>query len=363
MSAVVAARAIESGWRSVSATDELVIRPMSDGGPGFVAVVAEALSARQVSVAATGPLGEELFATIALHQDTAYIEVAQVCGLDLIDEADRNPEATTSAGVGDLIMAALDEGARRIVVGLGGTSTNDAGAGMLGALGATADGPLDAGARALRRITSVDLSKAQELLAGIELVSATDVDIPLLGIRGCSRSFAPQKGASEEQVMRLEGALENFASVIGRQADGKNPAVAIGAGAGGGLGYGLALLGAKRVPGIATVVDIVGLEALVASADLVITGEGKFDWQSLRGKVVSGVADHALNNALPCIVLAGQVQVGRREYSAIGVSAAYSVSDLVGGVAISEGAPVDSLSAAAARIAKTWSDSSGSGMK
>lgn len=357
LTAVAAASAIADGWRESSPGDELVLRPMSDGGPGFVDVVAEALGGKIREVSVTDPAGDEVPAEFAVVGDTAYVEVAQACGLHLVPADERDPEHATSFGVGQLIKAAIKSGAQRIVVGLGGTATNDAGAGALAALGATADGPLDAGGSSLRRVSEVDLSPALETVAGVDIIAATDVDNPLLGLRGCSRNYAPQKGATEEQVMRLEGALENFHDVIGRRGDGKDPAVALGAGAGGGIGYALMLLGAKRVPGISTVMDIVDLPGLVAEADLVITGEGRFDWQSLRGKVVSGVSSLALANAKPCVVIAGDVAVGRREFSGIGVAAAYSCAEQVGGTQRSLEAPKQSLSAVSARVARTWSAS------
>lgn len=355
LTAVAAAGAIADGWRQSSPNDDIVLRPMSDGGPGFVDVVAEALDGQLREVSVTDPSGDEVPAEFAMVGDTAYVEVAQACGLHLIPAAELDPEHATSYGVGQLIKAAVKSGAQRIVVGLGGTATNDAGAGALAALGATADGPLDAGGTSLRRVTSVDLEPALEAVAGVEIIAATDVDNPLLGLRGCSRNYAPQKGATEEQVMRLEGALENFHDVIGRRRDGKDPAVALGAGAGGGIGYALMLLGARRVPGISTVMDIVDLPGLVAEADLVITGEGRFDWQSLRGKVVSGVSSLALANAKPCVVIAGEVAVGRREFSGIGVAAAYSSAEQAGDVERSMQAPEESLSAVSARVARTWS--------
>lgn len=355
MTAVTAAAAMAAGWTSASPDDEVITRPMSDGGPGFAGVVAAALDAELVDASVTGPLGDEVSATFALDGATAYVEAAQACGLALVPPADRDPEETTSYGVGQLIRAALRAGATRVVVGLGGTATNDAGAGMLAALGATADGPLDCGPGQFRRLHRVDLAPARETLAGVEMVVATDVDIPLLGLRGASRSFGPQKGADTDAVARLESALEHFHHLVGRTSDGKDPGVALGAGAAGGLGYALIALGAARVPGITTVMDIVGLPELITSSDVVITGEGNFDWQSLRGKVVHGVATSALSQVKPCVVIAGQVSLGRREYAASGVAAAYSVSDMAGGVAESMADPVASLTAATARVAKTWS--------
>lgn len=357
LTALEAAEAMARGWLSQAADDEIELRPLSDGGPGFVEVITEALGAEVQMVSVTDPVGEEVPATFALHEGTAYVEVAQACGLHLLSESEMDPEQTTSFGVGQLLKAAVRAGAETIVVGLGGTATNDAGAGLLAALGATADGALDAGGLPLRRLREVDLSQAREAMAGVKLVAATDVDNPLLGLRGCSRNYAPQKGATEEQVMRLEAALENFAAVAGRRPDGKDPAVALGAGAGGGIGYALLQLGAERVPGIATVMSAVGLPDTVAWADLVITGEGKFDWQSLRGKVVSGVATQALSAAKPCVVIAGEVAVGRREFSGIGVASAYSTADIAGSLAASMADAAGSAEATAARVARTWSQS------
>ncbi|MDQ1250429.1 MAG: Glycerate kinase [Actinomycetota bacterium] len=356
LSAVAAADAIAAGWLSVSPHDEVTVRPMSDGGPGFVQVVATALGAELVETSVTGPMGDEVPAVIALHDGTGYVEAAQACGLDLVPVAKRDPEESTSFGVGELIRAAIRSGATTVVVGLGGTATNDGGAGMLAALGATADGALDSGPRRFTRLRRIDLAPALAAVDGINIVVATDVDIPLLGLRGAARSFAPQKGADDAQVMRLESALEQVHELLGpRESDGKDAAVMLGAGAAGGLGYALLRLGGRRVPGIATVMDIVGVPELVGECDLVITGEGKFDWQSLRGKVVSGIAAVATDDAKPCIVMAGQVLVGRREYSAMGVAAAYSVSDFAGSPEASLADPVGTLTAAAARVAGTWS--------
>jgi len=355
LSAVAAAEAMAAGWLDIAGDDEVTIRPMSDGGPGFVTVIAAALGAQLLECSVDGPLGDEVTATIALHGGTAYVEAAQACGLALLAPEDRNPEETTSAGVGQLIKRAIEAGATKVVVGLGGTATNDGGAGMLAALGARSEGPMDCGPHYFRRLRSVDIEPARAAVAGVELIVATDVDNPLLGIRGASRTFAPQKGADDEAVLRLESALEQFHALVGRQSDGKDPAVALGAGAAGGLGYGLMLLGGQRVPGISTVMKIVGLRDLVIGSDVVVTGEGSFDWQSLRGKVVSGVATEAVNDAKPCVVIAGQVAVGRRDYAGIGVAAAYSVSDICGGVEVSLADPAGCVRQAAARVARTWS--------
>ena len=243
---------------------------------------------------------------------------------------------------------------------------NDAGAGVWYALGATAidqdgsDGTplLRQGGSALAAVASVDLRLALGAVGEVDLVIASDVDNPLLGLRGATNGYSRQKGADDAAVMELEGALERVVAAVGRRADGKDPAVALGAGAGGGLGYGLMCLNATRVPGIATVLETVGLDALISQCDVVVTGEGSFDWQSLRGKVVSGVAAAALEQGRPCVVLAGQVQVGRREFAASGVTAAFSVIDYLTERGRDQQQAFDdpwgSLSALASRVAQTW---------
>jgi glycerate kinase len=366
LSAVEAAAAIAEGWRRTSPSDELVEVPLADGGPGFVDVLHATLGGELLGVRVTGPLGTPVDATVLLVGDTAYVESAQACGLHLVPEP-RDPRVSTTYGVGELVLAARDAGARRVVLGLGGSGTNDAGAGLLAALGARAvdvDGTdaaplLAAGGAALRRIGAVALDPALDAVAGLALVAASDVDNPLLGLRGATNGFGPQKGADDATVMELEGSLESLAHAGGRRAAGRDPAVALGAGAAGGLGYALLHLGATRVPGIATVLESVGLAGHIARADLVVTGEGAFDWQSMRGKVVSGVADAALSQGRGCVVLAGRIDVGKREYLAIGVSGAYAVLDdlrdrgLPAETAFAE--PAACLAELAARAARTWS--------
>ncbi len=366
LTAIAAASAIAEGWRRAAPGDDLVEVPLADGGPGFVDVLHASLGGDLVPVRVSGPLGEPVDAVLLLVEGTAYVETAQACGLHLVPEP-RDPRVTTTYGVGELVRAARAAGATRVVLGLGGSGTNDAGAGMLAALGARASGAggadvthlLRSGGGALGRVVAVDLGPALEAVAGVELVAASDVDNPLLGLRGATNGFGPQKGADDAVVMQLEGALESFARAVGRRADGKDPAVALGAGAAGGLGYAVLLLGGTRVPGIGTVLGTVDLAGHVARADLVVTGEGAFDWQSLRGKVVAGVAGAALDQGRGCVVLAGRVDVGKREYLAVGVSGAYAVLDdlrdrgLPADRAFTD--PAASLAALAERAARTWS--------
>jgi len=268
-----------------------------------------------------------------------------------------DPLRATSTGLGELIVGALAAGAREIVVGLGGTNVNDGGAGMLGALGARAVDAggrpvaLDSGPLPLRDIASVDLSAAVERLSGCRLVVASDVDVPLLGPRGATYGFAAQKGAGADDLSVLEASLATFSAACGRRADGKDAAVALGAGAAGGLGFALLRLGAERVPGIDFVLDASDLP--IVRVDLVVTGEGALDWQSMRGKAVSGIARRCLEHGVPVIAIAGRVDITARERSEMGIDATYSMTELVGeDLAMSQ--PAASLAAAAERVARTW---------
>ena len=356
LSAVEVAAAVRAGWASVRPADELVLAPLSDGGPGLVDVLHAALGGELCVVTVEDPLARPVQATFLLHEGTAYVESAQACGLHLLSEGERDPMFTTTYGVGQLVLTALDAGASRVVVGLGGSGTNDGGAGLLAALGvARLDGAgerLAPGGAALRALGSLR-GVPDPRLVEVDLVAATDVDAPLLGLFGASSQFAPQKGASRDDVQVLDQALERWADALEAHLG-----VAVrdlpGAGAAGGLGAALLALGARREPGIALVRTLVDLDRRAAGADLVITGEGRFDATSLRGKVVSGVAAVAAENGLPCVVLAGQVEVGRREAAAIGVDAAYSLAEEVG-LPTALTAAAASLEALAARVARQWS--------
>lgn len=357
LTAVEAARAIAAGWQAAASGDVVDLAPLSDGGPGFVDVLASALPAsRRVTVPVEDPLARTVTADLLLDGTTAYIESAQAAGLHLLATEERDPSRTTSYGVGQLVTAALDEGATRIVVGLGGSATNDGGAGLLAALGlhrVDAGGQrLAPGGAALAAVTGLE-GEQDPRLAGVELVVATDVDAPLLGLYGASAVFGPQKGASREDVHLLDGALTRWADALEAHLG-----VAVrdlpGAGAAGGLGAALLALGGRREPGIAMVVTLVRLAQRAAKADIVVTGEGTLDGTSLQGKVVSGVAAVAGDLGLPCLVLAGQVTVGRRETAAAGIDATYAVADAVG-VEASLERPAEELTALAERVAREWS--------
>jgi glycerate 2-kinase len=373
LTAPQAARAMAAGWARHAPGDELDVCPLSDGGPGFLDVLAEAApDARLELVTVPGPLRDPTPAEVLLAPApdgvlVGWVESAQACGLHLIPPDRRDPDVTTTEGVAGLLLAARAAGARRIVVGLGGSGTNDGGAGLLGGLlaglpdraGGSPPERLTRGGAGLRGTDAAELAglpALREAWAGVEIVVATDVDVPLLGFHGASAGFAEQKGATPEQAQRLEIALGDFAAAA-CDAAGVPRALARegGAGAAGGLGFGLLLLGGRRAAGAAAVLDAVRFPARVEAADLVLTGEGTFDWQSLRGKVVSAVAATGLHTGTPVVVVAGQVLVGRREALAIGVESAYAVADGPAEVAAALADPAGSLTARVERIARTWS--------
>lgn len=351
LSAVEAAAAIAEGWARRAPDDELDLAPMADGGPGFVAVLHATLGGDLLATTVRGPYGESVPGSVLRVGGTAYVEAAQACGLHLTSEDARRPEHASSYGVGELVAAAVDAGADKVVVGLGGSGTNDAGAGLLAALGATSTpaAALEGGPATLATLEAVVVTAARERVAGVELVAASDVDNPLLGLIGATNAYGPQKGLPDDRLHAVDAALERLAVAADRRL-----ALAKGAGAAGGLGYALLLLGARREPGIALVADAVGLPERARRADLVVTGEGAFDFSSRSGKVPYGVAQVAAEALRPCIALAGKVLVGAREMRALGIESAYAVADLVGEQA-SFADPAGSLAALAERTARTWS--------
>jgi glycerate kinase len=314
LTAVEAATAIARGWGAARPSDQLVSAPQSDGGPGFVDVLASRLGGLR-SAQVSGPLSDDVTAQWVFDEasGTAYVECAQACGLALLGGPPNVDTALAahSRGVGQLVDLAITAGATRIVVGLGGSGCTDGGKGLVDALGG--------------------LSTARDRLADIDLIAATDVEHPLLGPMGAAAVFGPQKGADPDTVAVLERRLADWATELNAVA-GRDVAVEAGAGAAGGLGAALLALGARRASGAAVIADFTGLADDVAAADLIITGEGRFDDQSLHGKVVSaltGMADPAHTEVL---VLAGQVTLSAEELAAAGVGAARSITDYAGSV-------------------------------
>jgi glycerate kinase len=356
--AVAAAEAFAAGWRAQRPGDELVLLPLSDGGPGFGQVIAAALpDAKRFAVPTTDPLGRPVEGHVLLDGETAYVESAEACGLHLLAGPERDPKHTTTFGLGPLILAAVEAGARQVVVGLGGSATNDGGAGLLAALGAA---PLDEAGFALPYGGAALLACAS--LGGVPrlreaaLVAATDVDSPLLGLRGASAVYGPQKGASREDVFLLDAALTRFAALLESLPTAPAGLAALpGAGAAGGLGAALLALGGRVESGIGLVRALTRLDAELDRAALVVTGEGAFDEQSLRGKVVAGVANAARDLGVPCVVVAGRVDAGRREAAAIGVTEAHSLVEHFGSAAEALARPADGLRELGQRLAQQWS--------
>jgi glycerate 2-kinase len=362
LSAVEAAEAIADGWRSAAPDDTLTLRPLSDGGPGFVEVIAAAKpDARRIPVPTTDPLGRPVAGEVLVDADgggTAYVESAQACGLHLLAEAERDPKRTTSYGLGPLLVAAVEAGARTVVVGLGGSATNDGGAGLLSAVGLTPRTSsglfIGYGGAAVAQTATID---GTPHLRGAALVAATDVDSPLTGLHGASAVFGPQKGATREDVLLLDDALSRFSQVLETSISTCPPGLAglPGAGAAGGLGAAILALGGRVESGIGLVRALTGLDRHLDESDLVITGEGSFDEQSLHGKVVAGVAGAARDRGVPCVVLAGRITAGRRPAMAAGVTEMHALTDHFGAVDEAMSRPAEGLCALGARLAGQWS--------
>lgn len=327
MSAPRAAAAMARGVRAVLPRAQVVEVPMSDGGEGFTRAVTACLGAQIRRVETIDALGRPTIGQMAVAGTTAVMEMATCCGLELIAPEERDILGSDTRGVGRLIRAALDAGARRILLGIGGSATNDGGAGMLAELGLGLLGPggrrIGPAPRDLAALERIDASGLDARLASVSIEVACDVDNPLLGPRGASAVFGPQKGAGSEQVARLDEVLATWARVSGHP----DLAQRAGAGAAGGLGFALmALLGARLVPGVELVARTVGLEGLIAGADLVLTGEGSVDAQTLAGKTPAGVARIARARGVPAVVLAGRVGAGADALLEAGCLAVVSIS-------------------------------------
>lgn len=311
LSAMDVAIAIEQGFKQVLPDAEYIKLPMADGGEGTVQSLVDATDGKIIEHTVTGPLGETVAGFYGLLGDgkTAVIEMAAASGLHLVEPEKRNPLITTSLGTGELINAVLDKGVEHIIVGIGGSATNDGGSGMAQALGIRlldeAGKPLGFGGAELAKLHTIDMSGLDPRLAQVRLEVACDVDNPLCGPEGASQVFAPQKGATSEMVEQLDSNLAHYAGIINAQL-GKDVLERAGAGAAGGLGAALiGLLNAELRPGIDIVMDAVNLNDLVADADLVITGEGRIDSQTIHGKTPIGVARTAKKHFVPVIGISG----------------------------------------------------------
>ncbi len=351
------AAAVARGIRSARPGAETVLVPVADGGDGTVAA---ALSAgwAEVVVDAVGPTGEPVRATYARQDQRAVVELADVVGLDRLPGGRLDPLGASTFGLGLVIRAAVDTGVTEVVLGLGGSASTDGGAGMVQALGArlldAAGRELPTGAAALTELEAVDLEPLRTRLGAVAVTVATDVDSPLLGPDGAAAVFGPQKGAGRAEVAALEQGLTRWAQVVSA-ATGHDWAETPGAGAAGGTGFAaLALLGAAVRPGIEVVLELVGFVERAAGGDLVITGEGSLDRQSLAGKAPVGVARAAAAYGIPVVAVAGRRRLDDHDLEQAGIAAAYPLSDLEPDPARSIAHAAELLEVTGAKIAEEW---------
>jgi len=325
---------LRRGWSGGDDLLRIDALPVADGGDGTVdAAVAAGFERREARV--TGPLGTPVTAAYALRDGTAVVEMAEASGLRHLPDGVFAPLTATTYGSGELLRAALDAGARTIVFGVGGSATTDGGAGMLSALGARflrGDGtPVAPGGGPLGELATADLSGLDPRLASTELVLASDVDNPLTGPKGAAAVYGPQKGASEADVAALDAALATYVRVLERAVGSRAAeyAAAPGAGAAGGIGFGALLgLGAAFRPGIDVMLDVLGFAAALDGADLVITGEGSLDEQTLHGKAPAGVAAAARARGIDVVAVCGRLALSPAALGGAGIRRAYALTDL-----------------------------------
>ncbi len=331
LTAIEVAAHVSVGLRRVIADLDVIQCPMADGGDGTVdAAVAAGFT--RVPVTASGPTGAPVRTSFARRGDEAVVEMASVCGLVLLPGGRFEPETSSSYGLGEVVRAAVEGGARRVVLGIGGSASTDGGTGFLQALGirvlTAAGADVGRGGTALAEVAAVDLSTLPAAFAQVEVVVAGDVDNPLLGANGAAAVYGPQKGASADQVERLDTALTRWAQVLAR-ATGTDLATHPGAGAAGGVGFAaMAGLGAAMRPGIELVLELVGLRDYLPTADLVVTGEGSLDRQSLSGKAPVGVADAARRAGVRTVAVCGRTSLDVGELHRAAITAAYALTDL-----------------------------------
>ncbi|MCG3463143.1 glycerate kinase [Xenorhabdus bovienii] len=360
LSALQVAEAIEQGFREIFPQATYIRLPMADGGEGTVESLVAATGGQRISCSVTDPLGQPVDAFFGLLGDgkTAVIEMAAASGLHLVPMEQRNPLITTSYGTGELILAALEHGVQKLILGIGGSATNDGGAGMMQALGAKLwDGDsriLPWGGAALTRLESINLSSLDPRLNQLEITVACDVNNLLCGESGASAIFGPQKGATPEMVKVLDSALHHYGMKI-ESLTGKKVIDVAGAGAAGGMGASLlGCLDANLQSGIEIVINILKLEEAIQEADLVITGEGRMDSQTIQGKTPIGVARVAKKFGIPTIALVGGMS---RDYHVVHQHGLDAVFSIVPGVcslsdALANGA--DNLRITARNVASVW---------
>ncbi|WP_310876904.1 glycerate kinase [Priestia megaterium] len=340
LTALHVCEAVEKGIKSHFPDAEISKVPMADGGEGTVQSLVDATGGDIIQARVTGPLGKEVEAFYGILGDgnTAVIEMAAASGLHHVPVDKRNPLITTTRGTGELILKALDHKVKHIIIGIGGSATNDGGTGMAKALGAMlldANGAeIKEGGGSLAQLASIDLTNLDSRLAEVKVEVACDVDNPLTGETGASAVFGPQKGATPDMVKQLDRNLAHYAAIVGKEM-GIHIQSIPGAGAAGGLGGGLlAFLSAELKPGVDIVIKATQLESYIKNADLVITGEGKIDGQTIYGKTPIGVAKTAKKHSVPVIAIAGSIGTGSEAVYEHGISALFSV--VPGAVDLSE---------------------------
>jgi glycerate 2-kinase len=331
LTAAEVAEALAAGLVDILPQLETIMLPVADGGDGTVAA---ALSAGfdKITVDAVGPTGEPVQASYALDGNRALVELAAVVGLSMLPGGNLDPLGSHTYGLGLVIADAIRRGATTVVLGLGGSASTDGGAGMVQALGArlldSRGRDLPPGGGRLAGLARLDLEPLRAALGGVTIIVASDVDNPLLGPNGAAAVFGPQKGAGPEELERLEQGLQHWSSIVS-EATGRDDAACAGAGAAGGTGFAaLALLNAEIRPGIELILDLIDFDRRVLGADLVVTGEGSLDEQSLAGKAPVGVARAAARSGVPVVAVAGRLQLSPLRLREAGIAAAYALTEL-----------------------------------
>lgn len=360
LTALAVAEAIGEGFRRILPQAQYRLVPMADGGEGLVQSIVDATQGEKFSTQVTAPLGNKVSASWGMTGDgqSAVIEMAEASGLHLVPTDKRNPLISTSYGSGELISTALDKGLRRIILGIGGSATNDGGVGMLQALGAKfvdkTGKSLSFGGAALADLAQIDMSGLDPRLQETRIEVACDVDNPLCGEQGASAVFGAQKGATKADVQRLDAALRHFAEQVQAQL-GIDIQTPKGAGAAGGMGGGLMLLPQVRLrSGIQMVIEAVDLAAAIADADIVVTGEGRMDGQSVHGKTPIGVAKLAKSAGKPVIAIVGSL---REDYPAVyeaGIDAVFPIIRQINSLENTLQAGRENLISTAENVARLW---------
>ncbi|QLH63607.1 glycerate kinase [Serratia symbiotica] len=360
LSALEVADAIECGFSQIFPQVRYIKLPMADGGEGTVESMVAATDGEIIELEVTGPLGRPVQAFYGLLGDgeTAVIEMAAASGLHLVPNGQRDPRITTSYGTGELMLAALAHGVKAMVLGMGGSATNDGGAGMIQALGArlldAQRQPLPPGGAALAQLAHIDLVGLDPRLRQLSITAACDVDNPLCGEKGASAVFGPQKGTTPQMVAQLDAALRHYGELM-EQVTGREIVRQPGTGAAGGMGAALlGMLEARLRPGIEIVIEALRLEEAVRGADLVITGEGRLDSQSIHGKTPIGVARVAKRHGLPVIGIAGSLAPDYQVVHLHGIDAAFSVLDRIVTLEEALAGSAHNLEVTARNVAAVW---------